>query len=637
LLNNWCRSILWVLIVLAVAASGVILAERVKIEESNRNITLAVDFQEVERLAEWSGFSIEETLTRVQQQGVNALLFKEMTVDDLWQKVWVGTASEALNLFPESIKREVRKGYTYFYTGDRELAESLELHLQNKIPGEVQVITADGYTAIGTPLSLKEIKDSKLGLGFNLKGMELARRNKMLIIPQVRWWYGANPASLTAIFNPLSGYRDSIVAVLFNDKDLPGYPDYIDNLAAQVRQLRVPVGIIEFFPQKGLDQLTILLDKEAVRVHSISAEEMVNTTFTQAVKRFGLAARERNIRVLIARFKFMPGSTNWLQDNLNYLDILYRKILANGFTPGKAIPFMSFPFSRLLVFIAGLGILSAGVLLMVRLRFNRPGFIIGIIGLMVWAGILGLQYQVLLARKVMALAAAVIFPTLALLNAWSPQKRCLSDAVLVLIRTTFISLSGALIIAAILSDNAFFLKINQFSGVKIAFIVPLVLFTAAVIIRQEKRPFTTLKEWLNAGISVKLAILAVIIAVAGLLYISRSGNEGVGLLPFEGQVRSYLEDVLLARPRTKEFLLGYPFLLLSLVLGYQHRLLPLWLLGMVSQISLVNTFCHLHIPLLISLLRTFNGLWLGLLFGLVLVLVICRSKQCFRGNGLCRQ
>jgi hypothetical protein len=74
------------------------------------------------------------------------------------------------------------------------------------------------------------------------------------------------------------------------------------------------------------------------------------------------------------------------------------------------------------------------------------------------------------------------------------------------------------------------------------------------------------------------------------------------------------------RPRTKELLFGHPLVFLSLALMYRGTRRGLWLgltAGLVGQISLLNTFCHLHTPLLVSLVRAFHGLWIGLLLGLL--------------------
>jgi hypothetical protein len=47
---------------------------------------------------------------------------------------------------------------------------------------------------------------------------------------------------------------------------------------------------------------------------------------------------------------------------------------------------------------------------------------------------------------------------------------------------------------------------------------------------------------------------------------------------------------------------------------------PLLMLASVGVITAVNTFSHLHTPLLISILRTFHSYWLGLILGAVFIL-----------------
>lgn len=39
------------------------------------------------------------------------------------------------------------------------------------------------------------------------------------------------------------------------------------------------------------------------------------------------------------------------------------------------------------------------------------------------------------------------------------------------------------------------------------------------------------------------------------------------------------------------------------------------LMGLLGQISLLNSFAHLHTPLVVTLVRTVHGLWLGSLVG----------------------
>ena len=84
---------------------------------------------------------------------------------------------------------------------------------------------------------------------------------------------------------------------------------------------------------------------------------------------------------------------------------------------------------------------------------------------------------------------------------------------------------------------------------------------------------------------------------------------------FEEKSRILLEEWLWIRPRTKEFLIGYPFLLFSF-LQIDKFISRKWVwffnvIGAIALISLVNSFCHIHTPLNISIYRTCLGVLLG--------------------------
>mgnify|MGYP007017346066 FL=1 len=96
----------------------------------------------------------------------------------------------------------------------------------------------------------------------------------------------------------------------------------------------------------------------------------------------------------------------------------------------------------------------------------------------------------------------------------------------------------------------------------------------------------------------------------------------------EIQVREFLERVLVARPRNKELFIGYP----SLMVWYFLRSRDLWpryreafRLGTVLGFSsAVNSFCHFHTPLSFILFRQFNGLWTGVVVGIIAVALLRR-------------
>ena len=101
-------------------------------------------------------------------------------------------------------------------------------------------------------------------------------------------------------------------------------------------------------------------------------------------------------------------------------------------------------------------------------------------------------------------------------------------------------------------------------------------------------------------------------------------SDNVQFIPgIEARVRESLEHLLVARPRTREVFVGYPSILLyyfALNNGLWPRYRELLRVGTVlGMSSVINSFCHYHTPLLFILLRQFNGLWSGLLIGILAV------------------
>jgi hypothetical protein len=104
-------------------------------------------------------------------------------------------------------------------------------------------------------------------------------------------------------------------------------------------------------------------------------------------------------------------------------------------------------------------------------------------------------------------------------------------------------------------------------------------------------------------------------------------SDNVSSVPgWEVQFRDMLERVLWVRPRTKEFLVGYPCLVIYHALvrrGWAVRYREVFRVGAsLAFASAVNTFCHFHTLLPLSLVRVVNGWWLGLVVGFVALVLI---------------
>ncbi|HET6456233.1 MAG TPA: DUF5693 family protein, partial [Armatimonadota bacterium] len=143
------------------------------------------------------------------------------------------------------------------------------------------------------------------------------------------------------------------------------------------------------------------------------------------------------------------------------------------------------------------------------------------------------------------------------------------------------------------------------------------------------------KEDLRRVVSNPLFVWHAIAVVIGLGIVGfallRTGNDpGVGVSGIELKFRSLLDHVMGVRPRTKEFMIGHPAMILGIALLLTRRRawgLSLIALGVLGQVSLLNTFCHIHTPLQVTAFRAFNGLVLGLIFGMVAWMIFGKPKH----------
>lgn len=600
---------------------------RYKVEQANRTVSLAAEYPAAAELAGYAGLTEAELFRELQEHGITAVFFKEQILGDLaGQKLEMRSGYSLLaDPWWEEVIRvrhlAIKPGHTYLVIWDKATYDQIREQLALKVPGfaDLGPVTSSRFL-VGVPISPNAL--GAIGLGFPREAMDEAARKGLDLMVQVRSWPRTTPEQTKQVLGTLSRYRGRLNAVFFNDSRLPGYPEALPELSAGVRALQVPVGLIEFFRQEGLAPLARLLDKDAVRLHSVSPGEMKVLAPGEVIERMELAVTERNIRVLLVRF-FTDRPGDPLAVNLSFVDGLAARLRADGFIPGPPEPFGDLPVSRITLLLAGLAVIAGGVWLLHLASLPRLGVTLGLLSALGWAGVLATGWQMLLARQAMAFAAVVIFPVLSICQLFPHRPLPWTGAVVRLLPMTALSLLGALLMVGLISDVGFMLKLSEFRGVKPAHAAPLVLVALYFwLLREDPHLWNKrLQDFWQGQVLVKYVIVAAILAIVGLVYITRTGNEAASVSGLELTMRNFLDNFLGVRPRTKEFLIGHPFMLLAMHTGYRHRYLPLLLIGSIGQVSLVNTFAHVHTPLAISALRTVHGLWIGMIVGLVLILV----------------
>ena len=301
-----------------------------------------------------------------------------------------------------------------------------------------------------------------------------------------------------------------------------------------------------------------------------------------------------------------------LAEYAGLLRSLGERIASAGYRYGNPIgvPFRETP--RLLVFVCGVGVISAALLL------------------------LALLIPLRLRRLIWLLIGLGMVQDLVFLTFWRTTAMRKAPLLLhypaVLLSTFLVTLWGCVYIAGLLSSSSYLIALHMFRGVKLSqFSVYLfaILIPAAAVLHHRgaslRDDLGRMKAQIDRQFIRKAISVAVLLALVGTLYLLRTGHGTLEIPATEQRVRNYLENVLLFRPRTKEFLLAWPAIAAAVFFAARKDELLSWLSGVLGGIgyaSVANTFCHSRAHVFVSIYRSFLGLGIGMVLGMIVLLFL---------------
>ena len=616
------------LVVVGLTAAIFLALGRAGVERSNRAVEIIVDADDVRQLAMAGGVPFSQALNELRTAGATALAVREVTVGEL---VALG------EVLPLGLP-----GATSLVSPDPSLLAALAVALHAKLPQvEIGLVESGTPAVVVREMAMDQL--AKVPVLLRPEDIQEARGAGLRLVGRLMNFNAASPEAVKAAAEEAKAAGARLI--VFREDQVLGFHDLLGSAAEAFDKSDLLYGYVEIVSQKGGDTLAAKLPHRLIRVHSITDADMLTISPESAVARYERAVEERNIRACYVRLIVRP-QPDPVANNARYVANIANTLRGGGFRIGPPAPFAApsgWPpaWARALVLFA---LPAALVLLLRRLApiGPAPAWATFVSALILGAALVAAKRS--LVVPVSGLAAACIFPALSLVWAmqWSRASelglragKLTGRAVIGLLVTCAITLVGAMLIVGLYSPVRYLEGVGVFTGVKLAYLAPLVLAFAVAVADAPGRAEPLGHWWARVRLRslrffrqpITMVIGAVLlIALAALAFaVSRSGNQpAVAPTGGELRLRGLLESLLFVRPRTKEFLLGHPALMLLIALSLRGRRawLPLVaVLAGIGQISLLNTFCHFHSPLHIGFLRTANGIWLGAIVGVVVVVV----------------
>ncbi|QYK52515.1 MAG: hypothetical protein KF824_09625 [Fimbriimonadaceae bacterium] len=580
----------WISILLTAILSFVNIWPRFQVEQGNKAVTIVVEADVVDELSATQRMTFAEGLNFLKDYGVGAVACNERTAGELLSNGLVNLSTQ-----PDG---------SYELTGSEMDIESIAEAYAARF-GTVR--RTDAGLLISDPQRLR-----LLTIGLNPRDVEVIRQNQLPIVARLGNPTGVLPNYVH--FTIQKAAKQGAKYFLPLGEQVLGNQALIKDTSEALKANGMVYVTAEFVKIAGDSTITGLEPENAVRLHAAQSAELIRMSQSAIVERYVKAARERNIRLLLVRPAGTASETP-LNEFSNLIRAIRDGIAKDGMAVKPSRPFTEPQSNTFLKLALGIAMIPALGFCLLSLAGNwnpkltKPAawLIAGGVGLATYSSSL---------REYSALAGSILFPVLAYFWFLAKPNR---NAVLSYAGISAISLVGGLQIAGLLTALPYMLHLNLFTGVKLSVFLP--IFIAGFLMMNHLAP---VKKTLNQPV-VWGTLFAAIFGLGMLAFMnSRTGNDNpAGVSGLELQFRNILDQLLFARPRTKEFMIGHPMLLFGLLTWARAPKGSKWYtvaalliaLGAIGQTSVVNTFCHIHTPIDLSIGRVITGHIAGCIIG----------------------
>ncbi|MFD1358978.1 DUF5693 family protein [Fictibacillus halophilus] len=632
------KKVLFGLLIVSLLLTSPMIYERIKTESANNTYEVMVPYTDLEILKS-EDVSTEEIYKGLKEAKVHSVTFEPETLNSLNTQgvVAILRKQDIRNYFALSgssnmVDLPKKDGIFIKYLNGE--GHKSEPYLKQTFEDEISEMNINGQKfyfiegIVDKDEAVTDMEEKSLGY-FNQDKYNEIVSNGFQVVPRIENNYSSTDknghASNDMMMKQLLKFpKNEVDKVLFIGKEVVGYEGTKDGkmveYANQLKANDYDVIAIEGYPQKGMQTFAKEMNDDVERLYSEN-----RTGENAASERLLRAVKERNIRTLLVKVEREDDTT--ADDEFKNLIKEINEFHAEApgyFKTGEAQPFKDMKDYKLLQLFAFLG--GSVFLALAAASIHKKLALLALIGgLAISAGYLLLGVSMLL--KGFSLLVAVAAPIWAVLRAKNVSniKGIIKNYVL----AALIVFAGAWLVSTLLYGDAYLYKLEEFRGIKVLLALP-ILVTAVVLGLRINKAASLQKygEILSSPVRYWHVLLLGVVAIIGAYYLSRSGNAGTASA-LELTFRSKLEELMFVRPRTKEFLIGFPFFVFGLYLfrKYAGIASAFLVVGAIGFASMMNTFTHLHIPLLLSVLRSVYALVIGLVIGLIMIAVYKAIKD----------
>lgn len=650
-MNDKAVKWLWALVIIGLLISVPMVYERLQTERSTKNVDLVFDYRD---LLEVSAYRpnpeayIQEHLKKMYEIGIGSMAVYESSLEELKlsRRIQVFTPQEYALLTGKPVS--VGENMTYLLFTSNEVRDKLQGIIEKTYRDRLKVNTGTWTynNRPGLSIALPYEEANTKPMEPDPITMDMLQQQGFRIVARLsNRMQPFNAEEFEAMLKKLS--QRGIKRIVFDGSALSGFdeapkPSRVPEMAALLKKYNMGTAAIERLkaPQKGFTvSFAQKIDYNIVRLFSLFDTE-ANLKPEQIADKIVLGVKDRNMRMVFINTKAAKDMDKGFIND--YLDNIYNSLTGPdgaiarienaGYTLGEAHAFVVHgkslePFKPILL-ISG----TALIALTIGLFFPAvatAAFVVGAVG--------SLALYVLsssIALQAMAFGVGVCAPTLSTIlvirsirdkygSRSGEGRSSWVRALLLFLAASVMTAIGIMYVVALLSSITYYLVLEQYRGVALLHLLPMALVGLYAVLFDHSKGIHEVVQKARGILFQKITVLWIVLAAVfgGIVYyyLTRTGNEGQAS-DLEIAFRSLLENGLGVRPRTKEFLIAHPLFILAAYLFMKHRNAVYLFAGAVmGQLSMVDTFAHLHTPLHISFIRVGYGIVFGVIISLIYV------------------